>query len=120
MNTKIAKWGILGFIFFGLFFFILGLIMALPTYLLWNWLAPVFGLPVLTLWESFGVLLLCKFFFPSSWEDVSKYNLNNVLILIRSFILGIEPSYNLLYPDTKLYDIFKSNIYPSNYNVKYY
>ena len=58
MNTKIAKWGILGFIFFGLFFFILGLIMALPTYLLWNWLMPMFGLPTLTIWQSLGLLFL--------------------------------------------------------------
>ena len=70
MNTKIAKWSILGLIFFGLFFFILGLIMDLPTYLLWNWLMPMFGLPTLTIWQSLGLLFLCNIFFGQKQYNI--------------------------------------------------
>ena len=70
MNTKIAKWGILGFIFFGLFFFILGLIMALPTYLLWNWLMQMFGLTTLTILQSLGLLFLCNILFGQKQYNI--------------------------------------------------
>lgn len=75
MNTKVAKWSILGLIFFGLFFFILGLIMALPTYLLWNWLAPLFGLPILTIWQCLGLAFLCHILFSpkgNSFKDIQQ------------------------------------------------
>ena len=61
MNKKtVATWSILGTAFLGLFFFILGLIMALPTYLLWNWLMPSFGLSELTFLQSIGLYLLLR------------------------------------------------------------
>jgi len=32
--------------------------------LLWNWLAPMlFGLPVITFWQAFGLLALCRILF---------------------------------------------------------
>ena len=75
-KTAVAKYSILGTAFFGLFFFIVGLIMALPTYLLWNWIMPIFGLPVLSIWETFGLIFLCKFLFQqpnyNSLKDFRK------------------------------------------------
>jgi len=73
MTKKIAGWGIMGLIFVVLFFFILGLILALPTYLLWNWLMPLFGLPQLTIWQSLGLLFLCNILFSSK-----QYNMENL------------------------------------------
>ena len=78
MNTKIAGWGILGLIFFGLFFFILGLIMALPTYLLWNWVMPVFGLPELSIWQSFGLMMLCNILFGKVSTEIPTGNLKDI------------------------------------------
>lgn len=54
---------------FGLGLFILlillwSLALALPVYFLWNWVGvSVFGLPVLTWAESWGILLLIGFLF---------------------------------------------------------
>ena len=77
MNTKIAKWSILGLIFFVLFFFILGLIMALPTYLLWNWLMPfIFGLPKLTLLQTFGLSVLISLLSPRKVGFGKKQDVN--------------------------------------------
>ena len=40
--------------------------VSIPTWLLWNWLMPgVFGLPNVTLAQSFGLLLLSGFLFGS-------------------------------------------------------
>jgi len=51
---------------FGLIF-IVALLMALPTMWLWNWLMPlIFGLIKLTIWQAFGVNLLCTVLFKSS------------------------------------------------------
>ena len=72
-KTAIAKYSILGTAFFGLFFFIVGLIMALPTYLLWNWIMPIFGLPQLTIWQSLGLLFLCNILFGQK-----QYNMENL------------------------------------------
>lgn len=39
-------------------------LFALCVMLLWNWLLPVlFGLPIITFWQSLGLLLLCKLLF---------------------------------------------------------
>ena len=52
--------GIISTIFIGI---LLGMLWALPTYLLWNWLAPIFGLPTLSILQVVGMILLCKFLF---------------------------------------------------------
>lgn len=37
---------------------------SIPTWMLWNWLMPeVFGLPRVSLWQSFGLLLLSGLLF---------------------------------------------------------
>ena len=40
--------------------------VSIPTWVLWNWLVPkIFGLPSITLFQSFGLLLLSGFIFGS-------------------------------------------------------
>ena len=45
---------------------IVALVLAVPTWLLWNWIAPIFSLPPLTLLQSLGLLLLTSILFRSS------------------------------------------------------
>lgn len=46
-------------------FFIVGLVLSIPLCLLWNWLMPhIFGLPTLTLIETFGLSLLISLLSP--------------------------------------------------------
>ena len=43
-------------------FCLIAIIAVFPVYYLWNWLMPhLFGLPVITLWESLGINLLFNF-----------------------------------------------------------
>ena len=53
------------------------LLFALPTYLLWNWVMPVFGLPTLTIWQSFGLMLLCNMLFGGVQIPSTKTNIFN-------------------------------------------
>ncbi|MFC1655981.1 hypothetical protein ACFL3C_03865 [Patescibacteria group bacterium] len=69
MNAVIA--GIVGFL---VVIFVLGLIFAIPTWLLWNWLMPViFGLPAISLLQALGLNLLAGFLFKSSTK-VEKFS----------------------------------------------
>ena len=43
----------------GVFIFIGGEVVKL----LWNWLAPLFGLPLVTFWQAFALLALCRILF---------------------------------------------------------
>ena len=44
-----------------------GFIISIPVMWLWDWLMPVlFGLPEITLWQSWGLLVLCGFLFKTS------------------------------------------------------
>ena len=55
-GVKIAMWIVFGAALIALFGFI--------TMYLWNWLMPkIFGLPTLTIVETFGLLLLAKILF---------------------------------------------------------
>lgn len=55
-GAKIAMWIVFGAALIALFGFI--------TMHLWNWLMPkIFGLPMLTITETFGLLLLAKILF---------------------------------------------------------
>ena len=58
-----------------LLFFLLAGVVTLPTYLLWNWLAPTFGLPTLTIWECLGLACLCHILFApksNSFKGIQK------------------------------------------------
>lgn len=45
---------------------LIGFILALPVMWLWNWLMPViFGLPVITWSQAWGLLILCSFLFKN-------------------------------------------------------
>ena len=61
--------GIISTIFIGI---LLGILWALPTYLLWNWLAPIFGLPTLSIIQTVGMILLCKFLFQQPNYHIIK------------------------------------------------
>lgn len=40
---------------------------AWPVMLLWNWVCPIiFNLPVITFWQSWGLMMLCGFLFKNS------------------------------------------------------
>jgi len=44
----------------------IGMLLAIPTWLLWNWLMPtIFGLRKITLVEAFGLTLLSNILFGS-------------------------------------------------------
>jgi len=48
-----------------LMFSLLGLLLSIPLCLLWNWLMPfIFGLPKLTLLQTFGLSLLISLLSP--------------------------------------------------------
>ena len=53
-------------------FFAIGIALSIPLCLLWNWLMPyIFGLPKLTLLESFGLSILISLLSPRKL-DLSK------------------------------------------------
>ena len=42
----------------------IGLVLGLPVMWLWNWLMPsLFGFPVVSFWQSVGLLVLCHLLF---------------------------------------------------------
>ena len=46
-------------------FILMGLLFSVPLWILWNWLMPhIFGLPKLTLIESFGLSVLISLLSP--------------------------------------------------------
>tara|TARA_B100000287_G_scaffold424270_1_gene468643 strand:- start:155 stop:484 length:330 start_codon:yes stop_codon:yes gene_type:complete len=46
-------------------FFVVGLVLSIPLCLLWNWLMPyIFGLPKLTLLQTFGLSILISLLSP--------------------------------------------------------
>ncbi len=54
-------------------FFTLGMLLSIPTCLLWNWLMPyIFGLPKLTLLESFGLSILISLLSPRKLDFSKK------------------------------------------------
>ena len=64
MNKIRLYWDIisptLGILFIAIImFFVVGMILSIPLCLLWNWLMPfIFGLPKLTLLQTFGLSVL--------------------------------------------------------------
>jgi len=54
-------------------FFALGLILSIPLCLLWNWLMPViFGLPTITIPQTFGLSILITLLSPKEIDFVKK------------------------------------------------
>lgn len=46
---------------------LLALITTIPVWLLWNWLMPfIFGLPQVTIFQAWGLMVLCGLLFKSS------------------------------------------------------
>ena len=57
-----------------LFFAVIALIGAVPTYFLWNWLMPdLFKLPYLTFWQAWGIFWLTSILFKGG---ISSSNSN--------------------------------------------
>jgi len=66
MIEKILQAGILGVTAI-VAIMIIGLIMVLPTFFLWNWLMPViFALPTITFWQALGICLLSGILFKNN------------------------------------------------------
>ena len=54
------------------------MLFALRTYLLWNWVMPVFGLPELSIWQSFGLLVLCHILFGKVTTTIPDGKLTDI------------------------------------------
>jgi hypothetical protein len=62
VGTGIAA--LIGFVLVAIGFVV---IFTYPTMWLWNWLMPdTFGLPELTFWQTFGLLILARLIIPST------------------------------------------------------
>ena len=78
MNKIKLYWDIISptisIVFIGfVIFFTLGMLLSIPTCLLWNWLMPyIFGLPKLTLLESFGLSILISLLSPRKLDFLKK------------------------------------------------
>ena len=60
--TKYDVLYIISMVFFSL---ILSLILTFPTMWIWNYLMPeIFGLPILTFWQIYGLQVLVSCFVP--------------------------------------------------------
>jgi len=67
MNIKYSiYWDFIKIGFYGILVFLLvGMLLSIPLCLLWNWLMPhIFGLPTLTLIETFGLSILISLLSP--------------------------------------------------------
>ena len=61
-------------VFFGVLLIILGcMIFAAPVWFLWNLLIPsIFGLTKISIWQAFGLTLLCNLLFGGSINTYNK------------------------------------------------
>lgn len=48
------------------------IIFTFPFWLLWNWLMPIFGLPTLTILQTFGMLVLLQIVFGNIFGNVKN------------------------------------------------
>lgn len=61
------------FITFGVGILLIGLLWAIPTMLLWDWLMPeLFGLSTITIWQAWGLNILSGIFFKSKTNTTNK------------------------------------------------
>ena len=61
-------------LFFGTLLIILGcMIFAAPVWFLWNLLVPtIFGLGEITIWQAFGLTILCNLLFGGNMNTQTK------------------------------------------------
>lgn len=66
--------GVLGvFVAFAGIILLMGLLWAIPTMLLWDWLMPeLFGLSTITIWQAWGLNILTGIFFKSKTNTTNK------------------------------------------------
>ena len=74
MNKDLGFFGTLSAIIVAvLIVFVIMLLLAYPTMLLWNWLmTSIFGLRIITFWEAFGLNMLCGILFP--YRNINSKN----------------------------------------------
>ena len=87
-----------GFIF--VFIFGMILISSVPFYLLWNWLIPpIFGLPKITLIQSFGLWLMMmlvrntKFDFKETMENLKSQQVKDEPIEWNQIFDSVKKNY---------------------------
>lgn len=52
---------------------LVGIVGAIPTYFLWNWLMPeIFGLKAITFWQAWGLVFLSGILFKGSLSSKSS------------------------------------------------
>ena len=60
-------------------FLIIGIMLSLPLWLLWNWLMPyIFGLPTITILQAFGLSALTTLLSPKTLDLVKKNNVQSI------------------------------------------
>jgi hypothetical protein len=68
---RIAGWVVFGIIAAGIF----GLVFGYLVKVLWNWLMPaIFGLPDITYWQAFGIVILAKLIFGAIGRGKGHWN----------------------------------------------
>lgn len=61
------------FVSFAGLILILGLLWAIPTMLLWDWLMPeIFGLTTITIWQAWGLNILAGIFFKKGGKTTKN------------------------------------------------
>ena len=91
---------VLALVFILLILFCIVLVASIPFYLLWNWLIPsIFGLPNITLIQSFGLWLLLmlvrstKFDFKQTMENIKSQHDNNEPIEWNQVLDSVKKNY---------------------------
>ncbi len=76
LTTEIIAFivGVFGvFIAFAGIIVLMGILWAIPTMLLWDWLMPeLFGLSTITIWQALGLNILTGIFFKSKNNTINK------------------------------------------------
>lgn len=76
LTTEIITFivGVFGvFIAFAGIIVLMGILWAIPTMLLWDWLMPeLFGLSTITIWQALGLNILTGIFFKSKNNTINK------------------------------------------------
>ncbi len=73
------------FVSFAGIILVMGMLWALPTMLLWDWLMPeIFGLSTITIWQAWGLNILAGIFFKSKSANKTEDKVTKK----KSIILG--------------------------------
>ena len=74
----LLTWATASFIV-GLSVFLLGIVITLPFWALWNWLIPdIFGLPEITLLQAFGLWLFVILLKSNNYIKNDPFNVNKL------------------------------------------